>query len=404
MFGKKNFTNTQIKGRLTNPEDDILINADNNNLTLYSKYKKGDGNLGNKTTVKFRDELSDIKLYQSTSGLLDYNGNLLSTENKHLEDGLVLWYDKLIDADSGLITDKSGNDINGTLTSITNRDDGLLYFDGSDDYISSNINPIKEEGSHLTISLWIKPKYTKQYMYLINQASSLYKSYYLYIVRANNNKIVFKISSGTYTYSISTSDKIIFNKWTHILCTYDNTIMKIYINGKLSNFSYSSMIINTSSNNFIIGTDTTNVYPYNGYMKDIRIYNRAINTNEITELYNIGLVSIKDDTGDITLPDPVIYLKMQDGLDNTVYNYGTDKTNVYGTIYNYNSNWSFLGKRYCVGFDGTNDYIDISSSSTLTGQLTISLWFYYLEGGDLMIIIYVFIQEMAPHRTGGILI
>ena len=156
MFGKKNFTNTQIKGRIVNPDDDLLINTDSNNLTLFSKYKVGSRNLSNKSVMEFRDSIDNIKLYQSADGLLDTNGNSLSTENKHLEDGLVVWYDGIFGGSSTII-DKSGNDINGTLTSMVPTNDNSLYFDGTNDYITGSDSAIKSSGSNLSISVWVKP-------------------------------------------------------------------------------------------------------------------------------------------------------------------------------------------------------------------------------------------------------
>jgi hypothetical protein len=391
MFGKKNFTNTQVTGRITNPEDDILINVDNNDLTLYSKYKKGSPNLTELSVLKSADTIDDIKLYQSASGLVDYNGYQLSANNKHLEDGLVAWYDKVIDADSGLITDKSGNDINGTLTSITNTDDGLLYFDGTNDYITGSSKAIKSEGSNVSVAVWVKPDTyvdSGSVQFLVGQvntgatnASDSNKDYKLEI--SANNNVYFVIHSNTTNNILVGNQALVLNQWNHVVCTYDNTTSKAYLNGVFigSNSTVSPTL--TSVYDLTIARGSTNEDKFSGYMKDIRVYNRVIETNEIIDLYNNGVVDIKDvvSYGDIELPTPNIYLKMQEGVSSSVINYGNDNANITGSIVNYVDNWKYIDNKPCIEFDGTDDQITIGHSTVLNGALTISLWVYFLSDG-----------------------
>jgi hypothetical protein len=388
MFGKKNFTNTQIKGRIVNPDDDILINTDSNNLSLLSKYKIGDRNLNNKSVTQFRDNIDNIKLYHSTYGLLDTSGTLMTPKNKHLEDGLVAWYHKNIDVNSGYITDKSGNGVNGSLTSINNNETGLLYFDGTNDYITGSSKAIKTEGSNVSISVWVKPNGfvapgNKQFILgQVNTSatsnSSINKDYNLLIT--SNNTVYFEVNSDDSYNSLTGSQSLISKNWNHIVCTYDNTSTKIYLNGSLIGFNDFPRPTMTSVYNLTIARGSTNYSKFNGYMRNIRVYNRAIETNEIVDLYNNESVSSLDDNNNSTLalPIPKIHLKMQEGSGNYITNYGTNTSNNY--VYT-STTWLYKNTS-CIYFDGTDDDFTINHTANLNGPLTLSVWYRKDTDGD----------------------
>ena len=73
--------------------------------------------------------------------------------------------------------------------------------------------------------------------------------------------------------------------WTHVACTYTASATNCYINGVLSNGSYSSDAGYGLAANYVVG------YGYNGtavtgVIDDVRIYNRALSAGEITTIYN----------------------------------------------------------------------------------------------------------------------
>jgi hypothetical protein len=389
MFGKKNFTNTQIKGRITNPNDDIYTNTDNNNITLYAKYKKGDGHLSNKSTMTFRDTLSNISILQSPNGLLDTNEGLLSNEN-NLKESLILWYDNLVNASSGYITDKSGSNNTGTLTSIVTNNtttDNSIYFDGINDYIKSSSSVISS-GSNITISAWIKPsEYVSSTQFIVGQVdttadNTLDTTQDFKLTIEEDNIIKFTIYSDSTNSSITSNKTLIINEWNYVTAIYDNTNMYLYINSVL-NISGSSTLTLSSNETFNVGIGTTSESKFKGYIKDIRLYNRDININEIVELYNKSLI-IQNEI--INLPIPNVYLKMREGVSTgTIINYGTNNITV--NIQHGASTWfNYIDDKNCMVFDGTDDYLTFESSEDFSGQLTISCWVWISGTGSHTII------------------
>ena len=87
----------------------------------------------------------------------------------------------------------------------------------------------------------------------------------------------------------STASTVSIGAWTHILMIYENSTIKLYINGSEVCSSYKpSITINTTGNSGIsIGLSLQangNWGPFDGKIDDIRIYNRALNQSEITYL------------------------------------------------------------------------------------------------------------------------
>ena len=75
------------------------------------------------------------------------------------------------------------------------------------------------------------------------------------------------------------------NKWNHIVVTSENGLLKLYINNSLiGSKSGSSGVAST----FKLGAGfepSANNNVFNGYLDDIRIYNRVLREQEILTLY-----------------------------------------------------------------------------------------------------------------------
>jgi hypothetical protein len=93
-----------------------------------------------------------------------------------------------------------------------------------------------------------------------------------------------------------TSDK---NTWAHLVCWYDGKTMKFFIDGKESPVT-TSFVLTTVPTVLQIGyktpvpcLDPTDNGGWNtafkGWIDDIRIYNRALSSKEITSLYSPGI-------------------------------------------------------------------------------------------------------------------
>ena len=77
------------------------------------------------------------------------------------------------------------------------------------------------------------------------------------------------------------------SQWSHIVSTYDNTAIKIYVNGALVSSTANSgqLTQNTSSLTLGKATFAGDQYAF-GKLDDIGIWNRALTQQEITDLFN----------------------------------------------------------------------------------------------------------------------
>lgn len=100
----------------------------------------------------------------------------------------------------------------------------------------------------------------------------------------------FDCSSTNYDLSdiIDNGVNITANKWYHVVAIFTDSVQKIYINGSLaSSFKQNFATLNRCSNNpyLLIGCWWSgDVISLHGSMDELRIYNRALNQDEITQL------------------------------------------------------------------------------------------------------------------------
>lgn len=90
------------------------------------------------------------------------------------------------------------------------------------------------------------------------------------------------------------------NEWHFGVVKADDTYIYIYLDGKLKNkVLLSDFNINPqmSSSEFRIGiNEYRQWYPFNGLLDDVRVYNRALNDQEIQTLYNLYSASLSNTT------------------------------------------------------------------------------------------------------------
>ena len=76
-------------------------------------------------------------------------------------------------------------------------------------------------------------------------------------------------------------------QWYHMVGTFGANGIKIYLNGKLKGENASTGGIPTYTHSAYLAIDAYKTF-FNGSLDDVRIYNRALTSSEITELYNAG--------------------------------------------------------------------------------------------------------------------
>lgn len=76
--------------------------------------------------------------------------------------------------------------------------------------------------------------------------------------------------------------------WAHVLCTYDGTNIRIYVNGRLetTSGSLSGSITSTNTTALSIGRDPAPSGYFQGLIDDVRVYNYSLTPSQVKLLYN----------------------------------------------------------------------------------------------------------------------
>jgi hypothetical protein len=158
---------------------------------------------------------------------------------------------------------------------------GGLKFDGTNDYAEAGNESLFDITSQITVSAWIKVSaFNKSFQAIVTKGDSAWR-----IQRySNTNKIEFACSGLAVNQygNIWSNTGIISNQWHHVAGVYNGSAIRIYIDGVLDNSINTAGNINTNNYKVMIGENAQVSGRYwNGYIDDVQIYNRALDTTEI---------------------------------------------------------------------------------------------------------------------------
>lgn len=196
------------------------------------------------------------------------------------------------DEDSGststITYDATANGNNGTLvgsptrTTSTCKIANCLQVNGTSQYVSlaSSLNPT----SYVTVTAWFK------------RVGVPTSGYHIIFMQGTQIEISIPESTGQIRTGVTTATlgRQVFNSgtglldgnWHHLALTYNGSALVSYIDGA------------QTATNSVTGTITTgsptNIGNYggyyaNGYIDDVRIYNRALSANEVKQLYSSNI-------------------------------------------------------------------------------------------------------------------
>ena len=208
--------------------------------------------------------------------------------------GLVAWYPF-----DGNASDISGNGNHGTVNGASLDTDrhgmtGQAYsFDGVNDFIEvQNSNELKFLDQY-SILVWVKaPNFQRRYNHIITKMAGSISSFEIYggyqsggtgLTLVHNRSL----ASNHMQYSSSLPD----NAWHHFGLTYANGILKRFDDG-VSSASYTGWPkVEPQESSLYIGRGTISTSAgtefMQGYIDDVRIYNRALSTSEVAALYQL---------------------------------------------------------------------------------------------------------------------
>jgi len=241
-----------------------------------------------------------------------------STTQEHSDNGLVAeWhFDK---GKGNIVKDSSGNGNDGIIhgaTWVGGIKGKALKFDGKDDYVEVHDSPSLDVTDAITIEAWIYPIRYPLHRYhagIVGRGGWDIGSGYEVDLGYKEMNGVFELN--TRRSSLYSESRIPLNQWTHIAATLKNTDAVIYINGKIdASGTVNSLITNNRplqigrrdpGNNFVAYFD--------GIIDEVRIYNRALSTEEIKAHYEFKAEQPSPTITPVpTTPTPTPFMKWKD--------------------------------------------------------------------------------------------
>jgi hypothetical protein len=234
------------------------------------------------------------KLFESIGAYLRSEFTTVHAQVPDITTELVGYW-KLDEGAGTTASDSSGNNNTGTLTNgpiwTVGKINNALSFNGANQSVIVN-NSVNLSGmSGLTISTWVKFSSTSSGDAILlakRHSSSPFNSYIIqtYMENKRYQPTVCNSSGTCNEFMSSSNDSITFDTWQHVVLRYDGAIVSMYIDGLPSgNTASLSGNVLASDGVLLIASLSPNSI---AALDDIRIYNRALSTADITALYNLG--------------------------------------------------------------------------------------------------------------------
>ena len=214
---------------------------------------------------------------------------------KNITAGLVGWWTMDSSDISGTaLFDKSKNGQNGTLvngpTIAPGKIGQSLRFNGIDNYVQVEDDPSLDGFTEFTASLWGKQNSIVEGGGLFRKwvDTSGNRSYDIYTSAINEITIRISSNGSTRETHVSANDCGFTSngEWTYIAVTFNAGSISYYKNGVLCDTDSGAITsIFNSPQTLRFGQNESAIY-FDGWLDDIRLYNRALSDTEIRDLYD----------------------------------------------------------------------------------------------------------------------
>ena len=278
--------------------------------------------------------------------------------------------------------DSSSSKKNGTLTNMSGtpvvqgKIGQALKFDGVNDYVS--VGNVLNALTSYTFSAWINPKSLGGGSggRIIDKNSA----YFFRLISSGGNKLAISHNGGP---SQASTGTITFNRWQHVVATWNGKQLVFYINGVDAGTISFSTAISSNSAALQIGDTNSGNSTFDGSIDDVRIYNRALSAVEVRRLYNMGAatkINVAPNSGTLSTASStgLVGYWTFDGKNmstTTAIDSSSNKNN--GTLTNMSGNPVVPGKiGQALKFDGVNDYVNPGTTNfwDSTTPRTVAFW------------------------------
>jgi len=192
-----------------------------------------------------------------------------------------------------LAYDFSGNNNNGSVTTVSHVDGGKFgggfdfdYTSGTDKILANGSGSLNISGQEITMSVWIKAGADVSDIIIGKPHASTHTSPYLKygFFIATNRQVEMRIDTTVIT---ATGVPCGNGVWCHVVGTKNSSHMTIFIDGVAINTVAKTTAIQTSIQDLIIGQNVDGGEVFDGVIDEVLIMNRSLSPVEVQRLYNV---------------------------------------------------------------------------------------------------------------------
>lgn len=179
---------------------------------------------------------------------------------------------------------------NGATFNSAGKLGGCYYFNASSYLYENTYNWTNFNTSKFSLCCWYKqpsPVASGNSQMICIGTNSGWNNIRIGLLRRTSNGYpMFSVSDGSNNVNYNfTANSFPLDTWTHITCTYDNGVMKLYLNGVLDK-TYTTTItpVLNSLQHLGIGAASNGAEKLTGYLNDVRIYDHCLSPMEVKRI------------------------------------------------------------------------------------------------------------------------
>tara|TARA_Y100000588_G_C14110802_1_gene862915 strand:- start:168 stop:980 length:813 start_codon:yes stop_codon:yes gene_type:complete len=202
--------------------------------------------------------------------------------------GLVMHY-KLDETSGTTVTDSSGNGYDGTLLNFTSpgwesgQVGGSLRFSGGSPSERVQITGVPDLGQQVTYAAWYSRSAAANSYNSLFHRSGGGGQFWIADLTTGNDFRAYTTSGAANGFLSYASFSPTVEEWNHIAVTYDNTLVKLYLNGSMVKSHTVDVPLSSSTDSIRWGT-FGGIYELQGRLDDVRVYDHVLSASEVSAL------------------------------------------------------------------------------------------------------------------------
>ncbi len=194
----------------------------------------------------------------------------------------LIGYWKLDEATGTVAHDFSGSGLNGALSGVTLGQTGRVYnamlFNGTNSYAAAS----STGAAVFSVSAWVKPNGTQTDGAGILSDSGGSDTNYRLVFNGGTTTLFGGIYSGAAWHNTPNSPALSTSSWSHVVFAFDGSSLTLFVDAtRIGSTTWSG----TPGHGDALYLGRYSTIYYNGYVDDVRIYNRALSATEVAQLY-----------------------------------------------------------------------------------------------------------------------